>query len=508
MLNPETELGDKSDEKLLTGIPELDLVLRGGLAKGRVHLLEGNPGTGKTTIAMEFLMEGAKRSGSRGLYITMSESEEELRSAAASHGWDLSNIEIFELMPLEAQLDEQQTVLFPAEVELGQTVKLITDKIAQVDPDRVIIDSVSELRLLASDPLRYRRQVLALKQFLQGRRCTTFFLDDHTTDLGGKDLHSVVHGVISLEQLERSYGAARRRLRVAKMRGSQYQSGWHDFAIVPGKVLVFPSLIAEEHKGDFEQGTIASDLPELDSLLGGGLDRGTVSMFVGPSGAGKSSLALRFAMAGIGRGEHAAYFSFDETFETLSRRGEALGLDVKGAVERNQLGWQRANPSRLSPGEFVWQVRRQVEDAKAQVVIIDSLNSYLGTMPEEKALVLQMHELLTYLNNKGVVTILILAQHGMVGQMVSPIDLTYLSDAVVLLRFFEANGRIRRALSVVKRRTGSHEDTIREFRIDSQGLRVGPPLEQFRGVLTGVPTFEGQRASLLEERETDNDAGR
>lgn len=491
------ELGVKPDEKLPTGIPEFDLVLRGGLAKGRVHLLEGEPGTGKTTIAMQFLLEGTKRQGARSLYISMSESVEELRSSAASHGWDLDPIEIFELVPLEAQLGEQQTVLYPAEVELSETIKLITDAITRVNPERVVIDSLSDLRLLASDPLRYRRQILALKQFLQGRHCTTLFLDDQTTDTGGKDMHSVVHGVISLEMQERNYGAARRRLRVVKMRGSNYQSGWHDFTIVSGGVLVFPSLIAEEHKSKYQQGTIRSGLSELDALLGGGLDRGTVNMFIGPSGAGKTTLALLYAMAAIEQGEHAACFSFDETFETLAERSKALHIDVGKAVKRKQLGWRRANPSRLSPGEFVWQVRREVEDQNARLVIIDSLNSYLGTMPEEQSLVLQMHELLTYLNNKGVVTILILAQQGIVGDVTNPIDLSFLSDSIVLLRYFEAEGLVRKAISVVKKRSNVHELAIREYKLFPNGIQVGPPLSEFQGVLTGVPHYVGSSEPLL-----------
>lgn len=486
-----------NEEKLTTGIPEFDLVLRGGLAKGRLHLVEGDPGTGKTTMALQFLLEGVKTKGARSLYITLSESAEELRSSAATHGWDLAPLEIFELVPHEAQLEEQQTVFFPAEVELGETMNTIIDKIRQFDPDRVVIDSVSDLRLLASDSLLYRRQVLALKQFLQRQRCTTLLLDDQTTNTGGKDLHSVVHGVISLEQKERNYGAARRRLRIAKMRGSLYQSGWHDFTIVPGRILVFPSLIAEEHAGDFEKGNVGSGLPELDDLVGGGLTRGTVTMFVGPSGAGKSTLALRFAMAAIERGEHAAYFSFDETFDTQAERGAALDLDVQGAVDRDELHWQRANPSRLSPGEFVWNVRRQVEEEGARLVVIDSLNSYLGTMPEEQSLVLQMHELLTYLNNKGVVTILILAQQGVVGDISNPIDLSFLSDTVVLLRFFEAEGEVRKAISVVKKRTGVHELAIREYRLFPHGMKVGPPLSDFRGVLTGVPKYTGDAEPLL-----------
>lgn len=490
-------------EKLLTGVPELDLVLRGGLPKNRVHLLEGEPGTGKTTLGLKFLIEGVKKD-ERALYVTMSESEEELRSAAASHGWDLSGIEIFELVPAEAQIAEQQTVLYPSEVELGETVKLITDRIEQLDPGRMVIDSLSELRLLASDQLRYRRQLLALKQFLQGRDCTTFLLDDLTTGDGGKDLHSVVHGVISLELRERNYGAARRRMRVAKMRGADFQSGWHDFAIQTGQVLVFPSLIAEEHKTDFAKGAVGSGLKELDHLVGGGLDRGTVNMLVGPSGTGKTSLALQFAMAAVRRGEHVSYFSFDESYETWLRRGEALGLGLKQAVDDGSLSWERANPSRLSPGEFVWRVRRQVEDQAARIVVIDSLNSYLGTMPEEQSLILQMHELLTYLNNQGVVTLLILAQQGVVHDVTNPIDLSFLSDTVILLRFFEAAGEVRKAISVVKKRTGVHELAIREYRLFPHGMRVGPQLQEFQGVLTGVPQYSGAEHPLLRPESVGN----
>lgn len=407
-------------------------------------------------------------------------------------------MDIFELVPVEALLKEQQSVLYPSEIELGETVKLITDRIMTADPARVVIDSVSELRLLASDPMRYRRQILALKQFLQGRKCTTLLLDDLTTE-GGKDLHSVVQGVIALDIRERNYGAARRRLRITKLRGADFQSGWHDFAIQTGQVLVFPSLIAEEHEADFERGSVQSGLPELDELIGGGLDRGTVTMLVGPSGTGKTSLALRFAMAAVRRGEHAAYFSFDETYETWISRGEALGMSVKDAIAAKELHWERANPSRLSPGEFVWHVRRQVEGHNARVVVIDSLNSYLGTMPEEQSLILQMHELLTYLNNQGVVTLLILAQQGVVHDVTNPIDLSFLSDTIVMLRFFEAGGEVRKAISVVKKRTGVHELAIREYRLFPNGIKVGPQLLEFQGVLTGVPTYTGANHPLLKD---------
>ena len=488
-------------KKLPTGIPELDLILRGGLPCHRLHLLEGAPGAGKTTIALQFLLEGRKV-GDRGLYITLSESTDELAASAASHGWSLEGIDVFDLIPIEAELDRQQTVLYPAEVELGETMRLITDRTAADQPDRVVIDSLSELRLIAQDQLRYRRQILALKQALQNRRCTTLVLDDLTSHPATKELHSLMHGVISLEMIERNYGASRRRLRVAKMRGADYQSGWHDFAITPGNVLVFPSLIAKEHGAEFDSSNMSSGLKELDDLLGGGLTRGTTTMLVGPSGVGKSSLALQYAMSAVRAGEHAAYFSFDETYGTLSDRSAALGIDIAGPLGSGRLGWYRASPSRLSPGEFVWQVRRQVEDLNARVVVIDSLNSYISTMPEETALILQLHELLNYLNNQGVVTILILAQQGIVGDVENPMDLSFISDTVVLLRFFEAGGEVRKAISVVKKRSGIHELAIREFQLFPNGMRVGPQLLNFRGILTGVPSYDGPLDPLLDGEET------
>ncbi|ATR19379.1 Kaic protein (plasmid) [Roseomonas mucosa] len=480
---------------LRTGIPEFDVVLRGGLPRHRLHLLEGAPGSGKTTIALRFLLEGIAH-GERGLYVTLSETAEELTASAASHGWSLEGIDLFELVPAEAELDRQQTVFYPAEAEFGETMRTITRRIEATKPDRIVIDSLSELRLLAQDPLPYRRQLLALKRFLQGRQATTFVLDDLTSG-GDADLHSLVHGVISLEQIERNYGAARRRLRVAKMRGSDYQSGWHDFALVTGEVLVFPSLIAEEHRTPVVGAPLPSGVASLDEMLGGGLDRGTTTMLVGPSGVGKSSMAVRYAMAAVAAGEHAAYFAFDETLQTFSHRAAALGLAVEEGMETGHLSWSRASPSRLSAGEFVWRVRREVEDRQARVVVIDSLNSYLGTMPEERSLMLHMHELLTYLNNQGVVTILVLAQPGVVGDVNSPVDLSFLSDTVVLLRFFEANGEVRKAVSVVKKRSGVHELAIREYKLFPHGMQVGPPLQGLQGVLTGVPAYTGPLGGLI-----------
>ncbi len=482
---------------LRTGMAQLDVVLRGGLPQNRLHLVEGTPGAGKTTIALRFLLEGAAN-GERCLYVTLSETAEELAASAASHGWSLEGIDVFELVPAEAELERQQTVLYPAEAEFGETMRAITGRIEATRPERVVIDSLSELRLLAQEPLPYRRQLLVLKRFLQGRRVTTVVLDDLTGGGGEGDLHSLVHGVLSLEQIERNYGASRRRLRVAKMRGADYQSGWHDFALTTGDVLVFPSLIADEHKARVDGAAVSSGVAGLDGVLGGGLDRGTTTMLVGPSGAGKSSMALHYAMEAVRQGEHAAYFSFDETFATLSRRAGALGLlRVAEAVEAGELGWHHAIPSRLSPGEFVWQVRREVEDKRARVVVIDSLNSYLGTMPEERSLVLQMHELLTYLNNQGVVTLLILAQQGVVGDVENPVDLSFLSDAVVLLRFFETAGEVRKAISVIKKRTGVHDPAIREYQLSPHGLRVGPPLMELQGVFTGVPAYSGPQERLI-----------
>jgi circadian clock protein KaiC len=481
---------------LRTGISQFDVILRGGLPQYRLHLVEGPPGAGKTTFALRFLLEGAAK-GERCLYVTLSETAEELTASAASHGWSLEGIDVFELVPAEAELERQQTVLYPAEAEFGETMHMITERIEVTKPERVVIDSLAELRLMAQEPLRYRRQLLVLKRFLQGRHVTTLVLDDLTNNGGVGDLHSLVHGVVSLEQIERNYGASRRRLRIAKMRGTDYQSGWHDFALGTGEVLVFPSLIADQHKAWVGGAPVASGIAGLDEVLGGGLDRGTTTMLVGPSGAGKSSMALRYAMAAVGQDEHAAYFSFDETFETLSRRARALGLAVAEAVEAGKLAWSRAIPSRLSPGEFVWQVRREVEDRQARVVVIDSLNSYLGTMPEERSLVLQLHELLTYLNHQGVVTILILAQQGVVGDVHNPIDLSFLSDTVVLLRFFEAAGEVRKAISVIKKRTGVHELAIREYQLFPHGMQVGPPLLELRGVLTGVPTYTGPQKQLI-----------
>lgn len=476
----------ENQQKLLTGIPEFDVVLRGGLLKNRIHLLEGKPGTGKTTISLRFLMDGAKR-GEKCLYIALSETERELRATAQSHNWSLDGIDIAEIIPVEVHLERQQSVLFPAEVELGKTIKLITDCIEKYAPERIVIDSVSELRLLAEEPMRYRRQIIALKQFLLQCQATTLLLDDLTIEPRGYDLESTVHGVVLLEQRERAFGSVRRSMRVIKMRGADFQSGWHDFAIVKDEVLVFPSLIADEHHREKSSEPMSSGVPELDQLLGGGLVCGNSVLILGPSGVGKSSLALQYANAAAKRNERVAYFSFDESSETLLERATGLSMSISDAIKRDSVHWERINPSRISPGEFIWKVRRQVEDHHVSVVVIDSLNSYLETMHEEQALMLQMHELLSYLGNMGVLCLMVVGQTGLLENVRDPLDISFITDTVILLRFYESAGEVHKAISVVKKRPGWHETTIREYMLADSGVQVGPQLHDFEGVLTGTP---------------------
>ena len=481
----------------------MDEVLLGGLAPNHVYLLEGDPGTGKTTLAMQFLLEGCRR-GEPGLYVTLSESDAELRDIASSHGWDLQSIDIFELTPVEASLqaDNQYTVFHPDEVQLGETTKLILDRVEQSRPARIVLDSLAELRLLATDSRRYRRQLLALKQYFTGRPHTVLFLDDRTSQTEERQLHSVVHGVITLERLPREYGKCRRRLEVSKFRGRDYRDGYHDYAIETGGMKVYPRLSsATRQPRDFAFEPVSSGNAKLDSLLGGGLGAGSGSLFVGPSGSGKTTLAIRHALATLNRGENVSLFTFDEGCASILTRAKGLGMNLAEHVEAGRLRLDQIDPAELSPGEFAHRVKSAVEGSfRAKMVIIDSLNGYLMAMPEEQFLSLQIHELLTYLNHNGVATILVLAQQGILGSMQTAIDVSYLADTIMLLRFFEAAGEVRRAVSIVKKRCGWHEQTIRELRIGgTDGIEVGFPLTAFQGVLEGTPQFSGDASRLLND---------
>jgi circadian clock protein KaiC len=487
---------DNDDALVPTGIPGLDDILRGGFPGNCLYLISGAPGSGKTTLAMQFLLDGA-RAGERCLYVTLSESKAEIDKVARSHGWDISKIRLSELVPSERNLspDAQVTVFSPSEMELGETMRAMIDAVNEHRPERVVLDSLSELRLIAQNPLRYRRQVLALKQFFGGHDCTVLMLDDRTGGVEDDHLQSIAHGVVHLEQLANQYGAERRRLRVTKMRGVSFRGGYHDFAIRRGGLDVFPRLIAAEHSSPFVDQDVSSGNVELDTLLRGGLPRGTSTLLLGAAGAGKSSVATQFAHAAITRGERAAMFVFDETTTTLRTRSRKLGMPLETAIENGLLSVQQIDPAELSSGEFAAIVRRAAEGqdglARATVIVIDSLNGYLNAMPEERFLTAQLHELLSYLGQLGVVTILTVSQSGMIGQMASPVDTTYLADNVILFRYFEARGGIRRAISVVKKRSGQHERTIREIDANDKGLVIGEPLADFQGILTGVPTFVG-----------------
>ena len=485
-------------DKAKIGIEGLDDVLIGGFVRDRLYLLEGSPGTGKTTVALQFLREGAAR-GEPTLYITLSETEEELRETAVSHGWTLdANIVIFELIPPESLLDanQQQSLLYSSDLELGETTRQIFDTVDRVKPQRIVLDSLSEIRLLAGSSLRYRRQILALKHYFARHAITVLMLDDLTADSLDKTVHSVAHGVIRLEELAPEYGAQRRRMRVIKYRGQNFRGGFHDFTILTGGVQVFPRLVSLEHKTGFERGRLLSGIAELDSLLGGGLEKGSSALILGPAGTGKSLFAIQYVLAAIARGERAAMFVFDEEIGLLFERTRQMGYDLEGLRNDGRLMIEQVDAAELSPGEFAHGVRALVDQHGVKTVVIDSLNGYQAAMPHENSLVLHVHELLQYLNRQGATTFLTVAQHGLVGDMQAPVDVTYLADAVILLRYFEAFGRVRRAISIVKKRAGAHEDTIREYWVGGQGLRIGAPLENFQGVLRGIPTFVGAEGDL------------
>jgi circadian clock protein KaiC len=489
-----------ADIRVSTGIAGLDDILGGGLTPDRLYLLEGTPGTGKTTLSLQFLLDGAQK-GERGLYVTLSETADELRAAAATHGWSLDDIELYELVnELGLDPDSEQSILHPSEVELGETVKEVIRRVLDLKPNRVIFDSLSEMRLLAQNPLRYRRQILALKQFFAAQQCTVLMLDDRTADPTDLQLHSIAHGVISLEQNPREFGAERRRLRVIKMRGMKFRGGYHDFVLDTGGLTAFPRLVSAEHLSETLPSTVPASTgsDELDKLLGGGLMRGTNTLLIGPSGAGKTTTAVCSMLAALNRGERATYYLFDEGKATFLRRAENLGMNLEPHIASGHLNLKQIDPAELAPGEFASDVRHEVEEQHSRFVVLDSLNAYMHAMPGEHFLLLQMHELLNFLNQQGVTTLVVLGQHGLMGEVRSDIDLSYLSDGIMVFRFFEAHGAVRTAVSVVKSRVNLHERTIRELLLTEGGVKVGEALVDFDGVLTGIPSYHG-RVPMLSE---------
>ena len=476
--------------RISTGIAGLDDILGGGLTPQRVYLVEGSPGAGKTTLGLQFLLDGLAR-GEPGLYVTLSETADELVAVGQSHGWDLGALSIYELAGEDdLDVDAQQSVFHPSEIELGETTRKVMDRVDELRPVRVVFDSLSEMRLLAQNPLRYRRQILALKQFFTARDCTVLLLDDKTSQ-SDQHLHSIAHGVISLEQIARDYGKERRRVNIIKMRGIRFRGGFHDYALDTGGITMYPRLVAAEHVRDFVPLVGSSGSDGFDALLGGGLIRGTNTLIVGPSGIGKTTLSTRCLLAALERGEKAAYYLFDEGLGTFFARSTQLGLDLRPYLATGQLTMCHFDPAELSPGEFAQLLRDAVERDSTRFMVIDSLNAYLQAMPGEQFLTLQMHELLSYLNQQGVTTVMILGQHGLMAEARTDIDLSYLSDSTVLMRLFEASGNVRRAISVIKSRTAQHAQTIHELQLGEGGVRIGAPLVGFEGVLTGIPNYRG-----------------
>ena len=498
-------------DRVSTGVAGLDQILGGGLPTEHLYLLDGEPGTGKTTLALQFLLAGASMN-MRGLYVTLSETEAELAGVAASHGWTLDNVDVFELSSEEGGAGDEYTLFHPAEIELQQTMDAVLASVERSGAKLIVLDSLSEMRLLARDPLRFRRQILSLKHYFAARRCTVLLLDDKTAPEGDLQLHSLAHGVIALEHIAQDYGSERRRLHVRKLRGLRFRGGYHDFRIRTGGIAVFPRLRVDQRSMKSASKPVPSGSAEMDQLLGGGIGGGTSLLITGPAGTGKSVLATQYAAAAVERGERVHFFLFDERLGTFMARAEGLGFEIATAVDDGRLRLQQVEPTELSPGEFANQIVSSVETDGVRMVVIDSINGYLQSMPEERLLPIQMHELLSYLSAKGVTCIITLVQRGIFG---TPVDeaaeISYLADTVILLRYFEVSGEVRQAVSVVKRRSGNHERTIRESRVQRGGLQVGPPLTQFQGVLKGVPSFVGPATDLMSTRAgsgPDEDAGK
>lgn len=485
--------------RLATGISGLDDILQGGLPAGHVYLIEGDPGSGKTTMGLQFLLQGVAN-GEPTLYVTLAESREELETVAESHGFDMAKVEIFEVKPpeLDQTGSDQYTVFHPSEVELVDVMQNILSKMEKTEAGRIVFDSMSEIRMLARDPLRYRRQILSLKQFFMGRKCTVLLLDDRTGDRQDTQLQSICHGAIRMESLSREYGPQRRQIQVLKLRASQFREGQHDYKIEKGGLHVFPRLISAEHRpSNVDRSELPSGIAELDKMFGGGVTRGSTSLFMGPAGSGKSTIATKFLASAADRGERGLMFTTDETVETVMRRCRGLGIPLETHFKKKTIDVQRLDPSELSPGEFIARIRADVEKKECRVVIIDSLNGLLNAM-QEHAMMVQLHELFSYLSHMGVTTFVVMAQFGVLGtQMGSPVDVSYLADNVLLFRYFESVGAVRQAISVVKRRSGPHERSIRELRLSPNRIEIGAPLEQFEGVLTGVPKFRGDTKPLL-----------